>query len=160
MKVSLISASIFTIGIAASTKEGYNALLNRVLHDYEAKNYHDNEIESLKEKIKYAKDIGDARIYEASIRQLEANPPFTHDGDYTKKFGHYECPYCVKQWTSANAWQNYGQDCKKCSRSTLAYRLNRLKSAGGEVKNKRPHQCQMCSKCTEIGESCVKLIKK
>ena len=41
---------------------------------------------------------------------------------YDRLFGFYYCPECDDEWTSANSWRNYKQECKDCKRSVKAYR--------------------------------------
>lgn len=41
-------------------------------------------------------------------------------------FGEYKCPRCERQWQSARAWADYGQQCQNCAINVNAFNLERL----------------------------------
>jgi hypothetical protein len=68
-----------------------------------------------------------------------------------KSFGCFECPNCSKTWTSAHAFTNFKQGCKRCEAETLpkVMWLNTEKSTREKEpqSDAKPHDTNRCEAC-------------
>ena len=70
-------------------------------------------------------------------------------------FGEFYCQYCRCGWSSGNAWEGKGQQCKTCQRMVLPKSLRPLNAQfHGSDKDRKPHKRNLCQKCQELGYDC------
>lgn len=74
-----------------------------------------------------------------------------------RRFGHYECDYCERKWTSAHTFcdrgsfvSKYPQNCQNCGIEVLAHRVDPLKRKRpqGDDASKK-HRQDLCHRCKD-----------
>ena len=70
-------------------------------------------------------------------------------------FGEFFCKKCDRRWSSGNAWEGRGQQCKRCLTNILPHTLRRLwRPQHLADHEQKPHMEELCEKCKELGHSC------
>ena len=71
-----------------------------------------------------------------------------------RMFGEFECS-CGNTWSSGNAWEGMGQQCRDCKEMILPRTLQPLRRSEGSGGG--AHEQELCEMCQEIGGNCREL---
>lgn len=118
---------------------------------------HAADLEEAKQKQKELRQNGapdkEHMKQKTRIRQLITNPPTMID--QKAQFGGFRCVSCGNKWFSANAYQGFRQDCRRCPERTanLPISLKALEKSDEEGFSTGPHYSEGCERC-QLALSC------
>ena len=72
-------------------------------------------------------------------------------------FGEFECVPCGNTWSSGNAWEDMGQQCRECEEMIFPHNLRplqRSKGSGGVA-----HVQELCEMCQKLGRNCREVVE-
>ena len=104
----------------------------------------------------------DAHRAQPSLKHHDHEPPFTGAAGYwmsrenysgRKSFGWFCCPACSNRWSSAHAWRDYRQGCRRCEEEShpccLWMNTERHDSRFRHDDDDKPHDVERCEACRQ-----------